>query len=72
MRGTQQNWNLVWQEGPYDNHTIGAAALRAPAASREDTHPQPILKYHRPSSLDYRARHGLSVKEEIESLYYIL
>ena len=30
MRGTQQNWNLVWQEGPYDNHT----------APRTNPHPQ--------------------------------
>ena len=37
---------------------LGAAALRAPAASREDYLPQAILKLHRPSSLDYRARHG--------------
>ena len=37
---------------------LGAAALRAPAASREDSCPQAILKFYRPSSLDYRARHG--------------
>ena len=30
MRGTQQIWNLVWQEGPYDNHT----------APRTNPHPQ--------------------------------
>ena len=40
---------------------LGAAATRAPAASREDSRPQAILKFHRPSSLDYRARHGLPV-----------
>ena len=40
---------------------LGAAALRAPAASREDFHPQAILKLHRPSSLDYRARHRLQI-----------
>ena len=40
---------------------LGAAAPRAPAASREDSRPQAILKFHRPSSLDYRARHGPSV-----------
>ena len=61
MSGTQQNWNSVWQEGPYDNHTIGAATLRAPAASKEDSRPQAILKFHRPSSLDYRALQGLPV-----------
>ena len=40
---------------------LGAAATRAPAASREDSRPQAILKFHRPRSLDYRARHGLPV-----------
>ena len=42
---------------------LGAAALRAPAASKEDYRSQAILKLHRPSSLDYRARHGLPVNE---------
>ena len=41
---------------------LGAAALRAPAASREDSRPQAILKFHRPSSLNYKIRHGLPVK----------
>ena len=40
---------------------LGAAALKAPAASREDSRPQAILILHRPSSLDYRALHGPSV-----------
>ena len=45
--------------GGFDiDHRLGAAALRAPAASREDSCPQTILKFHHPSSLDYRARHG--------------
>ena len=38
---------------------IGVAATRAPVASREDSCPQAILKVHCPSSLDYRACHGL-------------
>ena len=75
MRGTQQNRSLVWQEGPYDNHTaprtnphpqggfgidhrLGVAALRIPAASREDFRPQAILKFHCPSCLNYKACHG--------------
>ena len=37
---------------------LGAAALRAPAASRKDYRPQAILRLHRPSSLDYRAHQG--------------
>ena len=40
---------------------LGEAALRAPAASREDSFPQAILKFHHPSSLDYRACQGLLV-----------
>ena len=71
MRGTQQIWNLVWQEGSYDNHTapgpthtprgvrndpkLGAASLMAPKASREDSRAQAILKFYRSISLDYRA-----------------
>ena len=55
--GTQQNWNSVWQEGPYDNHTIGAAALRAPAASKEASRPQAILKFQPRNIFDhYRVR----------------
>ena len=38
---------------------IGEITTRAPAASREDSCSQAILKFHHPSSLDYRARHGL-------------
>ena len=38
---------------------IGEAATRASAASKEDSHPQAILKFHCPSSLDYRAHQGL-------------
>ena len=40
---------------------IGAAAQRAPAASKEDSCPQAILKVHRPSNLNYRARHRLPI-----------
>ena len=40
---------------------IGVAGPRALAASMDDSHPQAILKFHRPSSLDYRARHRLQV-----------
>ena len=32
---------------------LGAATLRAPAASKEDYLPQAILKLHNSSSLDY-------------------
>ena len=36
-------------------------APRAPAASRKDSRSQAILKFHHPSSLDYRVRHELPV-----------
>ena len=63
-------WNSFWQGGPYDNHIaprtnlqvdprLGAAALRAPKVSKEDSCPQAILKH---SSLDYRVRHGLQIE----------
>ena len=40
---------------------LGAAILRAPAFSREDSHRQAIFKFHHHSSLDYRACHGLPI-----------
>ena len=36
---------------------LGAAALRAPAASREDFHSQAILKLQPRNSFDYRVRY---------------
>ena len=36
------------------NPRLGAAALRATAASREDSHPQAILKLQPRNSFDYR------------------
>ena len=45
-------WNQPW---------LDAIASRVPAASRADSQPQAILKFHCPSSLDYRARYGLPV-----------
>ena len=49
----------------------GAAAQRAPAASRKDYPPQAILKFHRPSSLDYRDRHKLMVKCKSSSKFVV-
>ena len=40
---------------------LGVAALRAPAASKEDYRPQAILRLHHPNRLDYRGRHELPV-----------
>ena len=54
---------------------IGAATPRVPAASNEDSRPQDILKLHRPSSLDYRARHGppvlrpFTLSNKIQQIY---
>ena len=36
---------------------LGAAALRAPAASREDSRPQAILKLQPRNSFNYRVRY---------------
>ena len=41
---------------------ISADTTGAPAILLEDSRPQAILKFHHPSSLDYRARHGLPDK----------
>ena len=77
MRGTKQvgigsEMGSFWQPYPTQDQSappeefeidsrMGVAAPRAPAASKEVFHPQAILKFHRPSSLDYRARHVLPV-----------
>ena len=42
---------------PRINPRLGAAALRAPAASREDSRPQAILKFQPGNSFDYRVRY---------------
>ena len=39
------------------DHRLGAAALRAPAASREDSRPQAILKLQPRNSFNYRVRY---------------
>ena len=45
-------------EGFKIDYRIDAAAPRAPAASKENSSPQAILKFRPPSSLDYKARQG--------------
>ena len=42
---------------PRINPRLGTAALRAPAASREDSRPQAILKLQPHNSFDYRVRY---------------
>ena len=42
-----------------------AATIGAPAILLKDSRPQANLKLHRPSSLDYSARHGRPVQVEI-------
>ena len=79
MHGTKQvgiwsEMGSLWQPHPTQDQSapqggfeidtrICVAATRAPAASKVDSHPQAILKFHRPSSLDYRARHRLPVQK---------
>ena len=43
---------------------LGATTLRAPAASREDSRPQAILKFQPRNSFDYRVRHEPQVKAQ--------
>ena len=50
-------------EGFEIDSRIGAAALRTPTASKEDSRPQAILKVRPPSSLDYKARHRPQTKK---------
>ena len=42
---------------PRTDPRLGAAALRAPAASKEDSRPQAILKFQPRNSFDYRVRY---------------
>ena len=49
---------------------LGVAAQRAPAASRESNLPQAIHKFHHPSSLGYRAHHGLPVVSNSFEKYF--
>ena len=70
--GIRSEMGTLWQPHPTQDQPapqggfgidsrIGAAAPRAPAASREDSRPQAILKFHCPSSWDFRACHGVPV-----------
>ena len=52
MRGAKQNWSLDWQlRHPQDqprfeiDPSLGAVSTMIPAASREDSRPQAILKF---------------------------
>ena len=49
-------------KGSSIDHGLSADAIEASAVLQEDSRPQAILKFHRPRSLDYRARHGLPVR----------
>ena len=44
---------------------LGAAALRAPAASKEDFHPQAILKLQPRNSFDYRVRYEPQLRQTL-------
>ena len=86
MRGTKQvgiwsEMGSLWQPHPTQDQPappggfeidprIGLAATRAPAASKVDSCPQAILKFHRLSSLDYRVRHELPVGKTLKVLSF--
>ena len=53
------------QKGIGINPGLNVVIKMAPAASKEDSHHKGILKFHRPSSFDYRARHRLPVTNGI-------
>ena len=48
---------------------LGAAALRAPAASMVDSRPQAILKLQPCNSFDYRVRYEPQLNYHIKSTY---
>ena len=45
---------------------LGAAAIRAPAASREDSRPQLILKFQPGNSLNYRVRYEPQLRPHLK------
>ena len=49
------------------DHRLGAAALRAPAASREDSCPHAILKLQPRNSFDYRVRYEPQLTQNLNS-----
>ena len=53
---------------PRINPRLGAAALRAPAASREDSRPQAILKLQPRNSFNYRVRYEPQLLLDIISI----
>ena len=53
------------------DHRLGTAALRAPAASREDTRPHAILKLQPPNSFDYRVRYEPQLNCKMTLLTYL-
>ena len=51
---------------------IGAATLRAPAASMEDSCPQAILKFQPRNSFDYRVRYEPQLDSILIQSYFLL
>ena len=88
MRGTKQVgiWSEMgsfWQPHPTQDQPappggfeidsrIGAAAPRAPAASKENSHSQAILKLHQPSSLDHLHLNQIEIFDQFIFLYFRL
>ena len=64
------NWHLHLPQGQASaykgssiDHGLSTDAIETSAVLQEGSRPQAILKFHRPSSFDYRAHHGLSISE---------
>ena len=66
--GTTLHQSQGWPPRPCHIRLQGnAATIGAPAILLKDSRPQAILKLHRPSSLDYSARHGRPVDTHVYS-----
>ena len=59
------------QEGIGIDPGLNVVTTMAPLASREQSHPQAILKFYCPSSLGYTAHYGLRARHNLKVLYFV-
>ena len=59
------------QPAPRIDSKLGATALRAPAASREDSRPQAILKLQPRNSFDYRVHYEPQLTNHMLALNFL-